>query len=120
MITVVEKAVLDLIKSSKDGILQNEIWKAVGIDSRKCSRIVVALEDGGLVKREWEKIKGTRTYRIRYIGTQINYDFLMAGGSLAPCIGCNEECIPNECLLMDRWVMAVAEDVLNGTAGSIN
>ncbi len=110
MSIVLEKAVLDMIKSSKNGVLQSEIWKAVGIDSRKCSRIVVALEKRGLIKREWEKIKGTRTYRVSYIGNPLDYDSLMAGGRLAPCIGCNEECKPIECLSMDQWVLALTED----------
>ena len=115
MSTVLEKAVLDMIKSTKNGVLQSEIWKAVGIDSRKCSRIVVALEEKGLIKRDWEKIKGTRTYRITYIGNSLNYDFLMAGEVLAPCIGCDEECRPVECLLMDQWVIALAEDEFRST-----
>lgn len=108
--SVLEENVLNMIKSSKNGMLQNEIWKAVGIDSRKCSRVVVALEDRGLIKRKWEKIKGTRTYRITYTGSKIDYDCLMAGGILAPCIGCSEECFPEDCILIDRWVLTLASE----------
>jgi len=41
---------LKLIQSKPEGILQSELWKELGVDSRKCSRIVKKLEDSGLIK----------------------------------------------------------------------
>ena len=37
-----EKA-LRIIQSSREGVLQSELWKLLGVDSRKCSRIVKKL-----------------------------------------------------------------------------
>ena len=34
---------LQFIKSHENGILQSDLWKALKIDSRKCSRIVAKL-----------------------------------------------------------------------------
>jgi predicted transcriptional regulator len=103
----IEEDVLRMIMSKEEGILQCDIWKSLGIDSRKCSRIVTNLENKGLTRRNWEKIGGTRTYRIVYAR---KYDYLMAGGMLAPCIGCSEECAPEYCALMDEWLKALVKE----------
>ena len=43
---------LKLIQSKPEGILQSELWKELGVDSRKCSRIVKKLEDSGLIDQD--------------------------------------------------------------------
>ena len=35
-----EEEGLKLIQSRPEGVLQSELWKELGVDSRKCSRIV--------------------------------------------------------------------------------
>lgn len=99
----IKEKVLDMIKSSDGGILQRDIWENLGIDSKKCSRIVMDLEREGLIRREWEKLGGTRSYRIFYRFTT-QYDFLFANGQISPCIGCFEECDPEDCEDLDSWI----------------
>ena len=50
MVDLAEQA-LRIIRSSRDGVLQSELWKELGVDSRKCSRIVKKLEESGLIER---------------------------------------------------------------------
>ncbi|MDL5503989.1 MAG: MarR family transcriptional regulator, partial [Candidatus Methanoperedens sp.] len=59
--------ILKLIQSKKNGILQNELWKNAKIDSSKCSRIVTKLEKDGLITREQDSSKGTKTYLIKVV-----------------------------------------------------
>ena len=106
---MVEEAVLSIIRSSRGGILQSDIWKSMNIDSRKCSKIVIDLEQRGLIKRIWEKTRGSRTYRILYTGDKPRYKALMAEDKLAPCVGCARECAPELCLQIDEWVQKLVE-----------
>lgn len=46
-----EDEALNLIQSNPEGVLQSELWKELGVDSRKCSRIVKKLEENGLIER---------------------------------------------------------------------
>lgn len=56
---------LKLIQSKPEGVLQSELWKELGVDSRKCSRIVKKLEDSGLIERIEFKKEGIKTYLLR-------------------------------------------------------
>ena len=56
---------LKLIQSKPEGILQSELWKELGVDSRKCSRIVKKLEESGLIDRVEFKKDGIKTYLLR-------------------------------------------------------
>ena len=56
---------LKLIQSKPEGILQSELWKELGVDSRKCSRIVKKLEESGLIDRVDFKKDGIKTYLLR-------------------------------------------------------
>ena len=46
---------LTFIKNHPDGIVQSELWKELGIDSRTCSRILKHLEDEGKIQRQAAK-----------------------------------------------------------------
>ncbi|MBP7145608.1 MAG: winged helix-turn-helix transcriptional regulator, partial [Methanoculleus sp.] len=46
-----EEEALKVIQSSRQGVLQSDLWKELEIDSRKCSRIVKRLLDAGLIER---------------------------------------------------------------------
>ncbi|MCE4602362.1 MAG: Lrp/AsnC family transcriptional regulator [Desulfurococcales archaeon] len=59
-----EKAALDLIRSRNGSILQSDLWKELGLDSREGSRLVIRLVKKGLVKRETVSINGRKTYRL--------------------------------------------------------
>lgn len=62
----IEDKILKIIKSKREGILQNELWKIAKIDSSKCSRIITRLEKQGQITREQDSSKGTKTYLIKY------------------------------------------------------
>jgi DNA-binding MarR family transcriptional regulator len=113
----IEEKALELIKSRPNGVLQSDLWKDLGIDSRKCSRVIAKLEAEGKVKRTWETVKGTRTYRISYLPQKkeapkkaYSFDMIMAEGHVAPCIGCTYECEPDYCPDLGNWIELLAKD----------
>ncbi len=56
-----EKRAYELI-SSRDGLLQSELWKALDVTSRKGSRLATSLEEKDLLRREQTTSNGHRTY----------------------------------------------------------
>jgi Lrp/AsnC family leucine-responsive transcriptional regulator len=111
----IEETVLNLIKSRKKGILQNELWKKAEIDRRKCSRIVDKLEKEGTIVREKESTKGTRTYRITLVEKKEkeksrDFRLLLVKEIFAPCTGCALECAPEQCLPLSEWVLRIIEE----------
>ena len=112
-----EEKALALVKARPRGILQSELWKDLAIDSRKCSRVIAKLEADGKIKRTWETVNGTRTYRLSYIETrkeapkkQYRFDLIMAEGEVAPCVGCTYECEPDYCPDLGQWIELVAKE----------
>jgi len=102
---------LEYIKSHEDGVLQSDLWKALGIDSRKCSRLVAKLLKENLISREIESADGIRTYRLRY-SRQVTdkagkFRSLMAIELFEPCAGCIEECMPEHCAKLSEWIFAI-------------
>ncbi|CAG0958285.1 MAG: MarR family transcriptional regulator [Candidatus Methanoperedens sp.] len=104
----IEEKILMLIQSRKSGILQNELWKTGKIDSSKCSRIVMKLEKDGLITREQDSSKGTKTYLIKPVikkeNKAKNFNLLLIKDLFSPCTGCSLECIPENCLNLSEWV----------------
>lgn len=100
---------LEYIKSHQEGVLQSDLWKALKIDSRKCSRIVAKLLKEGLITREGESIEGIRTYRLYYADKSNSRRFksLMAVEIFEPCAGCIEECVPEHCAKLSEWIFAI-------------
>jgi Lrp/AsnC family leucine-responsive transcriptional regulator len=84
---------LKIIQSSRDGVLQSELWKDLGVDSRKCSRIVKKLLDSGLIERIEYKGEGIKTYTLRAMKKSMKPSLILAGGELIPCICCDRECV---------------------------
>lgn len=105
-----EAEALELIKSKPEGVLQSELWKELGVDSRKCSRIVKKLEESGLIERIGHKKDGTKTYLLKAKTTRspVNPANLLAGDELIPCIGCELECIVEECHPLMDWMYQLA------------
>ncbi len=106
-----EEKALALIKSRPNGVLQSDLWKDLDIDSRKCSRIISKLEEDGKIKRTWETVKGTRTYRISYLPQkkeapkkEIDFSLIIVDRNIAPCIGCTYECEPDYCPDLGNWI----------------
>ena len=118
MIQVVENEVIELIKQREGGILQSTLWKALKIDSRKCSRVVSRLLEKELIIREPITANGTRTFLIRAVGAEkpkpkvvlrkdINYYLLLSGECMAPCAGCTEACYPEVCAALGEWTQCL-------------
>jgi Lrp/AsnC family leucine-responsive transcriptional regulator len=99
---------LKLIQSKPEGVLQSELWKELGVDSRKCSRIVKKLEESGLIDRVEFRKDGIKTYLLRAKQMPVNPCDLMAGDELIPCIGCDLECIVEECHPLIDWMYQLA------------
>ena len=99
---------LKLIQSRPEGVLQSELWKELGVDSRKCSRIVKKLEESGLIDRIEFKKEGIKTYLLKARQQPVNPYDLLAGDELIPCIGCELECIVEECHPLMDWMYQLA------------
>ena len=99
---------LRLIQSKPEGILQSELWKELGIDSRKCSRIVKKLEDAGIIERSEFRKEGIKTFLLRAKKMPVNPSDLLAGDELIPCISCELECIVEECHPLMDWMYQLA------------
>lgn len=104
----IEEKILKLIKSKKNGILQNELWKTAKIDSSKCSRIVAKMEKEGLITREQNSSKGTKTFLIKSVKKKEekakNFKLLLSKDGFSRCTGCSLECIPENCMPLSEWV----------------
>ena len=99
---------LKLIQSRPEGVLQSDLWKELGVDSRKCSRIVKKLEESGLIERLEFKKDGIKTYLLRSRQQPVNPSELLAGDELIPCIGCELECVVEECHPLMDWMYQLA------------
>lgn len=100
---------LEFIKSHENGVLQSDLWKALNIDSRKCSRIVAKLMKENLITRELESVDGIRTYRLSYADKSNSRRFksLMPVMIFEPCAGCIEECEPEHCAKLSEWIFSI-------------
>ena len=56
---------LEFIGSKREGLLQSELRKLLGIESSKCSKIVSKLMSSGLIKRDSVSTGGYRTYLLK-------------------------------------------------------
>lgn len=103
-----EEEALRLIQSTPGGILQSELWKDLNIDSRKCSRIVKKLLDGGMIERVEYRSDGIKTFLLRATRQVVDGSLLLAGDDLIPCVACDRECVVEECPLIVDWMYQLA------------
>jgi len=67
-LSLMEKRAIEIIKKAGDeGVLQSDLWKMLGTDSREGSRIAIRLERKGFIQREPTVHAGKKTYRLRLI-----------------------------------------------------
>ena len=101
-----EVAALANIRANPEGVLQSELWKDLGVDSRMCSRVLKKLEDGGYIEREECRRDGIRTYLVKIARKEDVIDpmLLMAGETIVPCVACEEECNVEHCKMLEDWV----------------
>ncbi len=106
-----EEEVLKVIRERKDGVYQNELWKLMGIDSRKCSRIITKLLSNELIEREKSVNNGARTYLITVATSkEASFDLLLAGDMFSPCAGCRLACQPEYCPYLTNWIFSIPDD----------
>jgi DNA-binding MarR family transcriptional regulator len=61
---------LQLIGSKEEGLLQSDLKKLLGVESSKCSKIVLKLMRSGLIKRDSVSTGGYRTYLLKLTNYQ--------------------------------------------------
>jgi hypothetical protein len=76
-----------VVERGKDGVLQSEIWKELGLTSRDGSRLAIRLERRGLIGRVKVLEDGRWTYKL----TPLRFPTDMASVERAPCIVCQYE-----------------------------
>jgi hypothetical protein len=76
-----------VVERGKDGVLQSEIWKELGLTSRDGSRLAIRLERRGLIGRVKVLEDGRWTYKL----TPLRFPTDMASVERAPCIICQFE-----------------------------
>jgi len=106
--TDLEQEAIAVISESENGVLQSELWKILGVDSRKCSRIVKKLLDMNRVERIEHRQDGIKTYRLIACRGPVDPNLLLAGADLIPCVACELECNAEECALLLDWMYQLA------------
>ncbi|WP_460123856.1 helix-turn-helix transcriptional regulator [Stetteria hydrogenophila] len=116
-----EKKVLKIIENSgKEGILQSQLIKMLGVNSRLGSKIVTRLVKRGLIKRDKVTVNGRMTYRLYLVdsGTP-SLSIAVDVSSILdiPCSVCpyRKECgvgnlyEPATCPWLERWIAKLVE-----------
>ncbi len=99
-----------VVERGRDGVLQSEIWKELGLTSRDGSRLAIRLERRGLIGRVKVLEDGRWTYKL----TPLRFPTDMASIEKAPCITCqfepkcsvDGEVSPYVCPWIGPWVIA--------------
>jgi len=98
-----------VVERGKNGVLQSEIWKELGLTSRDGSRLAIRLERRGLIGRVKVLEEGRWTYKL----TPLRFPTDMASVEKAPCIVCpyetkcsiDGEISPYVCPWIGPWVL---------------
>jgi predicted DNA-binding transcriptional regulator len=101
-----------VVERGRDGVLQSEIWKELGLTSRDGSRLAIRLERRGLIGRVKVLEEGRWTYKL----TPLRFPTDMASIEKAPCIICvyeskcsiDGEISPYVCPWIGPWVVEEA------------
>lgn len=103
-----------VVERGKDGVLQSEIWKELGLTSRDGSRLAIRLERRGLIGRVKVLEEGRWTYKL----TPLRFPTDMASIERAPCIVCtfepkcsiDGEISPYVCPWIGPWAIGEARE----------
>ena len=98
-----------VVERGKDGVLQSEIWKELGLTSRDGSRLAIRLEKRGMILRVKVLDDGRWTYKLTPLRLPANISSMES----APCIVCPVEAKcsvttdinPLTCPLIGPWVV---------------
>ena len=102
-----------VVERGRDGVLQSEIWKELGLTRRDGSRLAIRLEWRGLIGRVKVLEEGRWTYKL----TPLRFPTDMASIEKAPCIICqyepkcsvDGEVSPYVCPWIGPWVIEEAK-----------
>ena len=102
-----------VVERGRDGVLQSEIWKELGLTSRDGSRLAIRLERRGLIGRVKVLEDGRWTYKL----TPLRFPTDMTSIEKAPCIICqyeskcsvDGEISPYVCPWIGPWVIEEAK-----------
>lgn len=97
-----------------EGILQSDLWRELGANSRDGSRISLKLEIKNLIKREREMSNGRWTYRLFVKRQPLEIDSVLD----IPCVTCIDiskceaggEVSPAVCDNLTRWLLILVDD----------
>ena len=98
-----------VIENGKEGILQSELWKKLGLTSREGSRLAIKMEKRRIVDRQKLLEGGRWTYKLTPVKFPVKVDSI----ENIPCITCPDEercaadgvVTPFNCLLIENWVL---------------
>lgn len=101
-----------VVERGREGVLQSEIWKELGLTSRDGSRLAIRLERRGLIGRVKVLEEGRWTYKL----TPLRFPTDMTSIEKAPCIICqyeskcsiDGEVSPYVCPWIGPWVVEEA------------
>jgi predicted DNA-binding transcriptional regulator len=101
-----------VVERGREGVLQSEIWKELGLTSRDGSRLAIRLERRGLIGRVKVLEEGRWTYKL----TPLRFPTDMTSIEKAPCIVCQFEAkcsvdgqiSPYICPWIGPWVLEEA------------
>jgi predicted DNA-binding transcriptional regulator len=101
-----------VVERGREGVLQSEIWKELGLTSRDGSRLAIRLERRGLIGRVKVLEEGRWTYKL----TPLRFPTDMTSIEKAPCIVCqyeskcsiDGEISPYVCPWIGPWVVEEA------------
>jgi DNA-binding Lrp family transcriptional regulator len=107
------RALQIIIASGKQGILQCDLWRALGASSREGSRIALKLERKGLIRRDQELYDGRWTYRLYAKRQPASIDSILD----VPCVACPDlnKCgvggvpTPATCELINNWILKLMQ-----------
>ena len=103
-----------VVERGKEGVLQSELWKELGLSSRDSSKVAKRLERLGMIKRERALDNGRWTHKL----TPLRLPTDMSSVESAPCIVCpaepkcssEGEVNPFTCPMIGPWVVKEYRD----------
>jgi Lrp/AsnC family transcriptional regulator, leucine-responsive regulatory protein len=107
----IEETALGVIGKHENGVFQNQLWKELDIDSRKCSRVIAKLLKDGLITRESAVDNGARTFLLKVAHKEEPcFELLLSGDMFSPCAGCRDACQPESCERLTAWVVNLPQE----------
>ena len=104
-----------VIENGREGILQSELWKKLGLSSREGSRLAIKLEKRRIVDRQKLLEGGRWTYKLTPVKFPVKIDSI----ENIPCITCpvEDQCsadgvvTPFDCLFIESWVLTEQDKI---------